>query len=252
MNIQTQTFNSNTNVRVIDNTWFVAKDLCDGLEIKDAAKAVRTIESQLNQADIPDTISNRISLHDGKQSREVSVVNETGLNLLMMQSRKKEAIRFKHWIASEVLPSIRKTGRYEIPQEGLTPEQQRHIQEAVSAIFIRDGIHYSTTYHNIKTEFRVGTYKDIPQEQYPALCRFLNIEPVHKTKDEPEPKVDLRQLSEFMNFTAERINHLSQAEYTMGKMLKSMQEMHQDMQEHRYKTHDLAFDLKVFANRLSA
>ena len=224
--------------------WFIANDIAESLGYKNPRKAIA------DHVDKEDVTKRDTPTNSGIQS--VTFINESGMYSLVLRSKKEEAKQFKRWVTSEVLPSIRKTGRYEIPQEGLTPEQQRHIQEAVSAIFIRDGIHYSTTYHNIKTEFRVGTYKDIPQEQYPALCRFLNIEPVHKTKDEPEPKVDLRQLSEFMNFTAERINHLSQAEYTMGKMLKSMQEMHQDMQEHRYKTRDLAFDLKVFANRLTA
>lgn len=64
---------------------------------------------------IPDTISNRISLKVDNQHRKMTCVNEAGVNLLVMQSRKKEAIPYKWWIASEVLPSIRKTGRYEYP-----------------------------------------------------------------------------------------------------------------------------------------
>jgi Rha family phage regulatory protein len=63
--------------------------------------------------------------------------------------------------------------------ETLTPEQQRHIQEAVNAIASERNIHYQTTYHNIKTHFKVGTYKDILKSDYPALCRFLGVMPLY-------------------------------------------------------------------------
>lgn len=174
-----QQFNPTTSIRIIDNQWFVAKDVCDGLDIKDSAKAVRSIETQVSDAGIEGTISNRTLVDTSGGRQEMVTVNETGLNLLIMQSRKKEALRFKYWIASEVLPAIRETGKYELPRETLTPEQQRHIQESVSAIASERKIHFQTTYHNIKTHFKVGTYKDILKSDYPALCRFLGVMPLY-------------------------------------------------------------------------
>lgn len=67
----------------------------------------------------------------------------------------------------------------------LTPDQQRHIQETVNDIAKQQGIHYQTTYHNIKTHFKVGTYKDILKEQYPALCQFLGVTPVYDVENIP-------------------------------------------------------------------
>lgn len=64
------------------------------------------------------------------------------------------------------------------PRKTLTPEMQRHIQELVTGIKLRKGIHWSTTYSKIKTVFQVGSYKDIRIEDYPALCSFLGGEPL--------------------------------------------------------------------------
>jgi len=64
------------------------------------------------------------------------------------------------------------------PRKTLTPEMQRHIQELVTSIKLRKGIHWSTTYSKIKTVFQVGSYKDIRIEDCPALCSFLGGEPL--------------------------------------------------------------------------
>lgn len=55
--------------------------------------------------------------------QEVTIINESGLYSLILRSRKPSAKRFKKWVTSEVLPSIRKTGRYVAP--GYRPEQTR-------------------------------------------------------------------------------------------------------------------------------
>jgi len=61
----------------------------------------------------------------------------------------------------------------------LSPEQKRHIQEIVNDIYAKQDIHYQTTYHNIKTHFKVGTYKELKQTQYPDVCKFLGVKPIH-------------------------------------------------------------------------
>jgi len=182
MNNSIESFSfDNTNLRIIDNKWFVAKDICDGLDIKDSAKVVREINSTITELGKPDAISTRISLKVGKQMREVVCVNETGLNLLIFQSRKKSAFNFKYWIASEVLPSIRETGAYIEPPKPptLTPPQQNHIQKRVKQLVAQQiGSSYSSMWGSIKDKFHVGTYKDIEADKYPELCEFLRCEPI--------------------------------------------------------------------------
>jgi anti-repressor protein len=94
-------------VRVIEKDgepWFVAKDICNilGLEARDS---VRYLDD--------DEKSNVSSKHIGQNGgRDPLVINESGLYSLILKSRKPEAKKFKKWITSEVLPTIRKTGGY--------------------------------------------------------------------------------------------------------------------------------------------
>ncbi len=51
------------------------------------------------------------------------MINESGLYSLILSSKMPNAKRFKHWVASEVIPSVRKNGGYIANQENMTPEQ---------------------------------------------------------------------------------------------------------------------------------
>lgn len=64
-------------------------------------------------------------------NQELSIINESGLYSLILTSRKPEAKKFKKWVTSEVLPAIRKTGRYLAPQiempRPLSPDQIKQL-----------------------------------------------------------------------------------------------------------------------------
>lgn len=83
--------------------WFVAKDVCDILELGNVAQAVSRLDE-----DEKGVISN--DTPGGKQ--ELLHINEPGLYSLILGSRKREAKRFKRWVTHDVLPSIRKHGLY--------------------------------------------------------------------------------------------------------------------------------------------
>lgn len=86
--------------------WFVAKDVCEVLGIanhKDAAS--RLDEDERRGVGITDPIG---------RPQTVTAVSESGLYSLVFQSRKAEAKKFRKWVTSEVLPSIRKKGYYGI------------------------------------------------------------------------------------------------------------------------------------------
>ena len=89
--------------------WFVATDVCRALELTDTGKATgRLDEDELT----------RIKIESGGQGREVIAVNESGLYSLVLGSRKPEAKAFKRWITHEVIPSIKKTGSYNVCKFG--------------------------------------------------------------------------------------------------------------------------------------
>ena len=96
-------------IRVIqdeqDEPWWIAKDVCDVLELTNVAMAVKGLD------DDEKGISKVYTL-GGEQ--ELLTVNEPGLYTLIIRSNKPEAKQFKRWITHEVLPSIRKTGGYEV------------------------------------------------------------------------------------------------------------------------------------------
>jgi len=88
--------------------WFVAKDVCDILGLEQVPRAMDRLdddEGGLLKVTHPQTQEKEI---------EVNAVNEPGLYRLIFNSNKSEAKAFKHWVFHEVLPSIRKTGKYEL------------------------------------------------------------------------------------------------------------------------------------------
>ena len=93
-------------VRVVEQDgepWFVAKDVCNCLELSNSRKALSRLDDDEKGVTLSDTLG-------GKQ--EMATVNEYGLYSLVLSSRKPEAKEFKRWITHEVIPSIRKYGSF--------------------------------------------------------------------------------------------------------------------------------------------
>lgn len=95
------------NVRIVmkeQEPWFVAKDVCNCLEINNSRQALIRLD---------DDEKSSVILNDGTPGNpEKSIVNEYGLYSLVLSSRKQEAKEFKRWITHDVIPQIRKTGQY--------------------------------------------------------------------------------------------------------------------------------------------
>ena len=105
-----QVFNfEKQDVRVVmkgGEPWWVAKDICDILELNNITEALRGLDT--------DELTSEI-LKSGGQGREMRLVSESGVYTLIMRSNKPEAKRFRKWVTSEVLPTIRKHGAYLTP-----------------------------------------------------------------------------------------------------------------------------------------
>ncbi len=84
--------------------WFVGKDIATALGYKNTRQAIST------NVDIEDKGVHSVDTPSGKQN--MSIINESGLYALIFGSKLESANRFKHWVTSEVLPSIRKHGAY--------------------------------------------------------------------------------------------------------------------------------------------
>ena len=96
--IEFRTFNRN------GEPWFALSDVCRALEIANPRDAASRLDSDEKDAvGITDAIG---------RTQSQTIINESGLYSLILTSRKEGAKRFKKWVTSEVLPSIRRTGGY--------------------------------------------------------------------------------------------------------------------------------------------
>lgn len=122
-----------------NETYFVGKDIAKALGFTNPRDAIAThVFDEDKGVDTIDTLG-------GKQS--MTVINESGVYALVFGSRLESAKRFKHWVTSEVLPSIRKNGGYIAGQETLSDEEllskalmvaQRKIDEKNNTIAMQD------------------------------------------------------------------------------------------------------------------
>ena len=101
-------------VTIDGEPWFVGKDVADILGYQNGS---RDINRHVDEED-----RHKVMLFDGNQDKETIIINESGLYSLILSSKMPNAKKFKHWITSEVLPSIRKTGQYQMPN--LSKEMQ--------------------------------------------------------------------------------------------------------------------------------
>ena len=149
-----------------ENPLFVAIDVARALGYSQPAKSVN------DRVDPEDLIKAEVETKGGVQT--LNCVNESGLYALIFGSKLESAKRFKKWVTSEVLPAIRRTGRYEAPTiEYITPEQGWQIQSAVQKRVHKDQVSFQTVYHALKTRFRVPKYSFILAKDFEAAIEFV-------------------------------------------------------------------------------
>ena len=171
---QLSTFNFESNsirTLAIDNEpWFVAKDLCDTLGIKNPSQALENLdEDERSMFNI-----GRSKVHGG--GGEVNIVNESGMYTLILRCRdavKKGSIphRFRKWVTAEVLPTIRKTGKYE---SKTSVNDRTGLRNAVNMLVSKKGLIYSEAYHLVHQRFNVESIEDLTLEQLPQAVEYVH------------------------------------------------------------------------------
>ena len=104
-------------LKIDGEPWFVGKDLTDILGYSNSRKA---LQDHVDKEDQQILTSRNVTL-ENIPNRGLTGVNESGMFSLVLSSQLPTAKKFKRWVTSEVLPAIRKTGSYQLPQ---TPEGQ--------------------------------------------------------------------------------------------------------------------------------
>ncbi|WP_436867344.1 BRO family protein [Mammaliicoccus sciuri] len=213
MTSELQTFNFEElpvrTLTVNDEPHFVGKDVADVLGYSNASKAVMV------HVDEEDKLTSMIShTRKGNLSQsKTTLINESGLYSLIFSSKLDSSKRFKRWVTSEVLPTLRKTGSYQV--KPLTTSEQiqliaqgnteldervtaieesypimhgqaKHIQQLVArkvAEIVRNKFNgyyketskklFAEIYRSIKKIFQVPTYNSIPRGRYEEAVKFI-------------------------------------------------------------------------------
>ncbi|MEO1828818.1 MAG: Bro-N domain-containing protein [Pseudomonas sp.] len=105
-------------VLVNGEPWWVAADIAAALQYRETKDMTRILDDdEADRHNVPVRSANGVG-----QSREMTIINESGLYSAILRSRKASAKRFKKWVTAEVLPSIRKYGAYVMPNTQPDPE----------------------------------------------------------------------------------------------------------------------------------
>ncbi|HDJ7543902.1 TPA: ORF6C domain-containing protein [Staphylococcus aureus] len=185
--------------------YFIGKDVADILGYTNSRKTLS------DHVDEEDKLTSRIVTSG--QNRNVTIINESGLYSLIFSSKLENAKRFKRWVTSEVLPSLRRTGTYQtkplttseqiqLIAQGNTELDERvtkieetypimhgeakHIQRLVAqkvAEIVRNKFNgfydqvsrklFAEIYKSIKKIFDVPSYNCIPRGRYQEAIRFV-------------------------------------------------------------------------------
>ena len=106
---------NNKEVRIFEKDgqpWFVAREVCDILELDNITNALRGLDD-----DEKITFTNSKGNPRAGIPHTLILINEAGLYSLTIRSNKPEAKMFRRWVFHEILPSIRKTGGYQVPSQ---------------------------------------------------------------------------------------------------------------------------------------
>lgn len=138
--------------------WFVAADVCAAIDL--GTEQIRRLDDDEKGLHLTQTPG-------GKQ--EMSIINESGLYALILRSRKPEAKRFRKWVTSEVLPSIRKTGSYSLT---ITKAQQGELATLIAERF-PSGKDRPYAWSRFNNHFRLASYKDLSASRFEEACEYI-------------------------------------------------------------------------------
>lgn len=120
-------FGSVRTVCINGEPWLIGKDVVDILGYSNGRDAIsRHVDDEDKAA---------VVIHDGRQNRAQSVINESGFYSLVLSSKMPNAKRFKRWVTSEVLPTIRKTGGYVANEDMFVETYLPFADEPIKQLF---------------------------------------------------------------------------------------------------------------------
>lgn len=172
--------NSSVRIQVINGEpWFCLKDVCNILTIENSRRVAAEILSQ-------DGVRKTYIIDSLSRKQEAAFINEPNLYRVIFRSNKPEARQFQDWVFNEVLPTIRKTGRYQHPvatprrtAEPLTRSDMKNLNHLVVLMtrqFSRTGSWRLGVWHALRRAAGVPSLELFTVDDLPALteeCRRI-------------------------------------------------------------------------------
>ncbi|EAW1321485.1 hypothetical protein AHX51_23930 [Salmonella enterica subsp. diarizonae] len=172
--------NSSVRIQVINGEpWFCLKDVCNILTIENSRRVAAEILSQ-------DGVRKTYIIDSLSRKQEAAFINEPNLYRVIFRSNKPEARQFQDWVFNEVLPAIRKTGRYQHPvttprrtAEPLTRSDMKNLNHLVVLMtrqFSRTGSWRLGVWHALRRAAGVPSPELFTVDDLPALteeCRRI-------------------------------------------------------------------------------
>lgn len=193
-------FDDNDITTILDNAgklWFGGVDCAESIDYKNAKKAIR------------DHVEDEDKIQLGKINTDTEIskhphtifINEAGLYSLIMSSKQEKAKRFKKWVTSEVLPSIREFGYYKFKEK--KDKEINHLMKQINLLskelndvkndlreekFPKGAMFYVVDYSDDEEKYRIGITDDMKQRKKVYDTHMLHKRPVifHEEIEKPE------------------------------------------------------------------
>ena len=238
---QLSTFNFESNsirtLAINNEPWFVAKDLCNAINISNYRDAIERLDEDEKGVALTDTLG-------GQQ--EMNIVSESGMYTLILRCRdavKKGSIphRFRKWVTAEVLPTIRKTGKYE---SKTSVNDRTGLRNAVNMLVSKKGLIYSDAYHLVHQRFNVESIEDLTLEQLPQAVEY-----VHRIVLEGELITEQKKDELFIReFTEHDLQQLVWAWFALLRGTELCQVLHPALKQigshYAAPVHDMAYEYR--------
>lgn len=188
------TFNFNSNqVRTLlvnNEPHFVLSDICRILDLSNPTMVAKKLDED-----------ERTKLNLGRQGK-ATVINESGLYAVILRSDKPQAKQFRKWVTSEVLPTLRKTGNYNLkPTDDYKTQMLETRQENIR-------IRKANLLYKVSKDCKIESYREVLQSHIAAMLTGEQLLPLPKSL---RRTYSAKEVGDMLNISANRVGHLTNA-----------------------------------------
>lgn len=182
--------------------WFVGKDISDNLGYRNGS---RDINRHVDAEDRTYTV-----IDDGVQKRKVLIINKSGMYALILGSKLETAKAFKHWITSEVLPSLEETGEYKMPAKKKADEDLKIKKAEIARINAEARLKNADTKQAQELlKIAAATDTNYKQVLHAYAANILTGQPILPLPEVSERTYSAEEIADMLGVSANKIGRLA-------------------------------------------